>query len=409
MTTTTGALSSLSPLTSNLSLPTSSTPITAGNPSLGNPTITPYSFAPNSSLLASTGYTPAPNLGVTPGSTSTGSFTQGAPLPNITTSQEQVTAAPSFYTDYLNQLATQGAQANQNSQFVGPTNLQTAAFNNVASNVGNYIPTLNAATGLTQSAAGDLTSNINSLMNNSATTDLVNSIGNLGQANIAQNIAPQANAGVVGSGGFGSQRGTQALGEVLANAGLGITAQQAAAKQAAYNTATQAGLQEQANQLGAANQLGNLASTTQSLGLGDVNALATLGGQQQTIAQNQQNFPMQGLANEAALLKGFTVPTSVSSSYTGPIPGAYAASPLQQIAGLGALAAGISQTNLGAAIGNGLSSAVSGLFNNNTPTVTNGNPLGSSNIDTSGWTEVGQNIYQTSTGQLVDGEGNPIN
>jgi hypothetical protein len=369
MTTTTGALSSLSPLTSNLNLPTSSAPITAGDPSLGNPTITPYTTPTSTTSPAVTGYAPAPNLGVTPGATQAGTFTQGAALPNITTSQEQVTAAPSFYTDYLNQLATQGAQANQNSQFVGPTNLQTAAFNNVASNVGNYIPTLNAATGLTQSAAGDLTSNINDLMNNSATTNLVNSIGNLGQANIAQNLAPQATAGIVGAGGFGSQRGTQALGEVLANAGLGVTAQQAAAEQAAYNQATQAGLQEQANQLGAANQLGNLASTTQSLGLGDVNALATLGGQQQTIAQNQQNFPMQGLTNEAALLKGFTVPTSVSSSYTGPIPGAYAASPLQQIAGLGALAAGVSQTNLGTAIGNalgGLGTGLSNMFSSNT-------------------------------------------
>jgi len=354
MTTTAGALQTLNPLTSNLNL-LSPSPVTATSPNLAAPTITPYTTPTATSNPAVSGFAPAPNLGVSPGSSSSGTFTQGAALPNITTSQEQVTAAPAFYTNYLNQLATQGAQAGQNAQFVGPTNLQTAAFNQTASNVGNYIPTLNAATGLTQSAAGDLTSNINSLMNNSATTDLVNSIGNLGQANIAQNIAPQANAGVVGSGGFGSQRGTQALGEVLANAGLGITAQQAAAKQAAYNQATQAGLQEQANQLGAANQLGNLASTTQNLGLGDVNALATLGGQQQSIAQNQQNFPMQQLTNESSLLKGFTVPTSVASSYTGPIPGAYAASPLQQIAGLGALTAGISNTPLGTAVGNALS------------------------------------------------------
>ena len=39
-----------------------------------------------------------------------GSFTQGGPLPNITTSQQQQTIAPSFYTDYLSNLATQGAQ-----------------------------------------------------------------------------------------------------------------------------------------------------------------------------------------------------------------------------------------------------------------------------------------------------------
>jgi hypothetical protein len=296
-----------------------------------------------------------PNLGIT-ASSGSGSFTQGGPLPNITTTQEQATAAPSFYTDYLNQLATQGASAAQNAKFVGPTNLQTGAFNQAASNVGNYIPTLNAATGLAQTAGGDISGSIQNFQN-PFTTDVVNAVGNLGQANIAQNLAPQANAGVVGSGGFGSLRGTQALGEVLANAGLGLTAQQAALKQAGYTQALQAAQQQAAQQLGASQQLGNLAASTQNLGLGDVNALATLGGQQQTIAQNQQNFPMQQLTNEAQLLKGFTVPTSVASSYTGPIPGAYAASPLQQIAGLGTLAAGIGQTDLGKYLGGALSSA----------------------------------------------------
>ena len=44
-----------------------------------------------------------PNTGATAGSPSGGSFTQGAALPNITTTQSQATAAPQFYTDYLNQ------------------------------------------------------------------------------------------------------------------------------------------------------------------------------------------------------------------------------------------------------------------------------------------------------------------
>jgi hypothetical protein len=101
------------------------------------------------------------------------------------------------------------------------------------------------------------------------------------------------------------------------------------------------------NRLLASQQLGNLAGQTQALGLGDINALSTLGGQQQTIAQNEQLFPMQQLTNMSGLLRGYTMPTSTSSSYTGPIPGAYSASPLQQIAGLGALGAGISNTELG--------------------------------------------------------------
>jgi len=54
------------------------------------------------------------------------------------------------------------------------------------------------------------------------------------------------------------------------------------------------------------------------LGLGDVNALATLGGQKQTIGQNEQLFPMQQLVNASSLLRNYTIPTSVSMSETTP-------------------------------------------------------------------------------------------
>ena len=261
-------------------------------------------------------YATAPNLGVTAGSApGSGSLTQGTALPNITTTQSQATAVPQFYADYLNQLATQGATAANNAQYVGATPLQQQAFNQVGSNVGNYQPALTNATNLASSVGS---------------TSLADAIGNYGQANIAANLAPQATAGVVGSGQFGSTRGAQALGQTLSNADLGILAQQQTALQ-----------QDQTNKINAANTLGNLATTTQNLGLGDVNALSTLGAQQQTIAQNQQLFPMSQLTSESNLLKGATIPTSTSSTYTGPIPGAYNSSPLSQIAGLGTLAAGV--------------------------------------------------------------------
>jgi len=267
----------------------------------------------------------APNLGVTAGSApGAGSLTQGTALPNITTTQSQATAVPQFYADYLNQLATGGAKAAENAQYVGAQPLQTQAFQQVGQNVGNYQPALTNATNLASSVGG---------------TSLADAIGNYGQANIAANLAPQATSGLVGSGQFGSSRGASALGQVLSNANLGVLQQQQAALQ-----------QDQANKIAAANTLGNLATTTQNLGLGDVNALSTMGAQQQTIGQNAQNFPMAQLTAESNLLKGATVPTSTSSTYTGPIPGAYNTSPLSQIAGLGTLAAGVG--SLVPAVGN---------------------------------------------------------
>ena len=269
---------------------------------------------------------------------------QGSPLPNITTSQAQTTTAPQFYTNYLNNLATQGQAAGAGAQYAGATGLQNQAFGNVAQNVGNYQPNLNAATNFANTVGNtNIADSVNQFMN-PYTQNVVNSIGNLGQSNIAQNLAPQATAGIVGSGQFGSQRGAGALGSVLANAALGVTNQQGQALQTGYSQALQAAQNQAANQLGASQQLGSLASSQQALGLGDTNALATLGEQQRQINQGASTFPLDVATQEAGLLRGYSIPTAVQSTYTGPIPGAYSASPLQQIAGLGTLVAALNQT-----------------------------------------------------------------
>jgi len=94
----------------------------------------------------------------------------------------------------------------------------------------------------------------------------------------------------------------------------------------------------QSNLINAATVGGNLAGQTQALGLGDVTALSTLGGQQQTIAQNAQLFPLQKLAQQAALMKGYTVPTTSVQTFQG--------SPLSAATSLGALGAGFFTKNV---------------------------------------------------------------
>ena len=291
---------------------------------------------------------------------------QGSALPNVSTTQTQQTTAPDYYSNYLSNLASQGQTAAQNAQYVGPTGLQNQAFSQVAQNVGNYQPYLNQAASLTgQAAQGP---NVNQFMN-PYTQDVVNQIGVLGQRNIQENLAPQATAGAVGTGQFGSQRGAQVLGNTLRDAATNITAQQQQALQQGYTQALQAAQNQQQLGLSAGSQLANLAGQQQNLGLQDVNALSTLGAQQQQIAQNQQLFPLQNLTTESNIMKGLTVPTSVSSQYSGPIPGAYQASPLQQIAGLGSTLQGLysnpsgSNTNLISQLTNSSNNSIPGLFN----------------------------------------------
>jgi hypothetical protein len=122
---------------------------------------------------------------------------------------------------------------------------------------------------------------------------------------------------------------------------------QSQALQTGYGQSLQAAQQQEAARLAASQQFGALANQTQSQNLADINALSTLGAQQQQIEQNASLFPMQIANQQAGLLRGYTVPTSVSSSYTGPIPGAYSASPLSQIAGIGSLLGALNQTPAG--------------------------------------------------------------
>ena len=346
--------------------------LTVGNPMYGavNNTASPTSsnltpnplsqYAPTSTAQGAV----APNLGVTAGSNSCGTLTQGKALPNITTTQSAVTAAPQFYTCYLNNLAKSGTAAAQGAQYVGPTGLQNQAFNQVANNAGNYQPTLNAGINAAQGVANSCIAQLAQSYMSPYTKCVVNAIGSLGEANIAQNIAPQTTAGIVGAGQFGSARGASALGQTLANAGNAITAQQACALQKGYSQALCAAKAQQQLQLQAGAQLTCQAKTTSGLGISCANALATLGQQQQTIAQNAQCYPMQQLTNESALLRGYTIPTATSSTYTGPIPGAYQVAPLAQIAALGTSAAGILGTKVGTGtLGCVLGTKLSALLN----------------------------------------------
>ena len=308
----------------------------------------------------------------------------------LQSSQTAATTAPSYYTDYLNNLATKGTSAAANAQYVGAQPLQQKAFENVEQNVGSYQPTLQAAQGaLGQATTASPLSAAQPYFNNANvdpsllakgymspyTQDVVNSIGTLGQRNIQQNLAPQVTAGAVGSGQFGSQRGAQVLGQAIQNANTDILAQQNQALQAGYTQALTAAQKQQlleaqlgqsagqlagtgqSNLINAATVGGNLAGQTQTLGLGDVNALATYGGQQQQIAQNEQLFPLQTLGTEAGLLRGYTIPTSTVQTFQG--------SPLSAIASLGGTAAALTQSTGGHYDSKGQwipgTSAVSGL------------------------------------------------
>jgi len=285
----------------------------------------------------------------------------------LQSSQNTATTAPGYYNTYLSNLAQCGQKAVCNATYVGATDLQNKAFNTVgcAANAGQ--PNLGAATNTLGAAAGSvspLAAGASNLQNattcaalraqnymNPYISCVVNAIGDLGQQNIRQNLAPMATAAAVGSGQFGSQRGAQVLGQTLANANQQILACQTKALQCGYKTALCTGIKQ--NQL--CGQLGQISGTlascgiknltnigtaqgtlsciAQQQGLKGVNALATLGCQQRTLLQNAQCYPLTKLTNLSNLLKGYTVPTSTKQTMC--------MSPLSGLASVGSTAAGL--------------------------------------------------------------------
>lgn len=303
------------------------------------------------------------------------SLMQGDPLPNITTTQNQVTSAPSWYTDYLSDLAKGVTAGVSNAQYANAQPLQTAAFEKAAkttntypgyfdqamqatSNIGSADITARPVDPKTGQPIPDGQSRIEQFMN-PYTTQVVDALGALGQRNIQQFLAPQATASAVGTGQFGSKRGAEVLGQAINTGLMNTQAAQSQALQSGYTEALRAAQADQTQKLNAAQQYGSLATAGQAANLADINALATMGSQQQTINQNEQLFPLTAANLGAQALRGYNVPTTVANTYTGPIPGAYAASPLQQIAGLGSIIGGVSNTNFGNAIGKG----ITGLWN----------------------------------------------
>ena len=325
----------------------------------------------------------------------------------LQSAQTQATAAPSFYTDYLSNVASKatgmlpgGACA---PQYVGAQPLQEKAFQAACSAVGTYQPFVQSGKQYLGQAAGtDITGaaqpflqagtsasplcaarplicgatnlNIGCLAGQYISPFVRNAVqclSDIGMRNIRTNLSPLATAAAVGSGQFGSQRGAQVLGQVQANAmrdlnnqianmlntgyGQALTAagqKQSALNQLAQTTATAQQAQNQA-QLQAAQTagttaaqeaqalkeaglgMGTLGQAGQNISLADINALATLGGQQQTIAQNRQLFPLTNLSNLASILQGYSIPTSTTTKLC--------MSPLSAAAAIGAGTLGVLQ------------------------------------------------------------------
>ena len=292
------------------------------------------------------------------------SILQGDPLPDVKTTTTQATTAPGYYTDYLSNLARAGnAGVNMDpSQMVaGFSNLQQQGFGNTANAATSYMPQLTAA----QQTAGDVAQGVTpqemGQFFNPYTSSVVDELGRKTQQNIQQNILPSLKGMFAASGGMGSQRMMNATGQTLADIQANLSGQQAGLLQKGYSDSINQALEQERIQNTAGQLQGNLAGTEQQLGLAGNKALLDAGAIQQAYEQAQIEAPLKMASNASALMRGYSIPTTTTQNFTGPMPGAYGTSPLAAVAGVGSLFA--TGNNGGISAAQGIGTAAKDAYN----------------------------------------------
>ena len=310
-------------------------------------------------------------------------LTQGDVLPDVKTTTTQATTAPGYYTDYLSNLARAGnAATNMDpSQMVaGFSNLQQQGFGQTGDAATSYQPQLTAAQQTAADVAQGVTPQEMGQFFNPYTSMVVDELGRKTQQNIQQNILPSMKGMFTATGGLGSQRMMNATGQTLADIQANLSGQQAGLLQKGYSDSINQAMQQEQLQNAAAQTQGSLAKEEQDLGLAGAKGLLDAGAIKQAYEQAQIEAPLKMASNAAALMRGYQIPTTTTQQFTGPMPGAYGASPLQSALGVASLFASGPYGGNSAAqnIGSGVSSAynavsplltksydyISGLFNN---------------------------------------------
>jgi hypothetical protein len=339
-------------------------------------------------------------------------FTQGAPLPDIKTTETRTDNAPSYYTDYLQGLSTAGmtALAKTPAQLVaGYDPLQIAGYNNIPSAATTGLPGITAAqTTAEQAAQGITPERIQALMN-PYTSNVVDEMGRLTQQNVQRNLLPTMKAGFVGTGGLGSQRYAGALGQSMADIQANLTGQQYGALSQGYTQAEKAALDEASLRNQTAQTQGKLSDIAQTQALTGAGALTKAGAERQAYEQSLLDQPLKTASNVTGLMKGLTVPTGQTSTFVGPKAGLYQNSELANISGVLSMlgsTAGSKGLQTVAGAGSGLIDYLKGV------TTGNRDVFGNYKIDpaefagaNAGGTKV---YYDTVTGDYYDAQGKVV-
>jgi hypothetical protein len=282
-------------------------------------------------------------------------WTQGSAPPDVKIKQAQSTTAPGFYTDYLKNLGSTGESllGAEAPKYVGEQALQTTAFDEAKNRMFGGQGFLDAASRFGQAGGATTAQQLQGYEYTDPVTgekstmgggymnpyikDVVSEINRLGQRQMREAMPGIGGLGV-GTGGFGGKRGLQQEGIARRQALADILGQQSGALSQGYDMASKLAAGDLGRYMQGAQTMGALGQIQSGTNIAELQNLASLGAQQQAIAQGEENFPLQTAQAVSGLLRGYTMPTDVSSTYEGPLAGLqYSPSGLQQVSTLAGL------------------------------------------------------------------------
>lgn len=292
---------------------------------------------------------------------------QGEAPPNVETFKSTGVTAPQYLTDYLTQLAKQGQQSLGTTDpttgaYTAPTydtmkaagepyvaplsSLQTGAATAAPTDLYRYQDPMNLAYSTGQEATGISQADISKFYNPYENA-VVGGMGAQSATNVQRNLMPQLKAGFVGSGGLGSSRYANAMGQTMGDVNTSLLQEQNKARMSGYQSALDAAMREMSGQTQATQALGTLGAQEQQAATTGLKSQADIGAIEQAQNQAMINAPTTMAGNVAQILRGYTYPTTTEETYKGPAS-SYGPSILSQIGGLGSfLGSGTNATNSG--------------------------------------------------------------
>jgi hypothetical protein len=256
--------------------------------------------------------------------------------------------APQYLTDYLSSLAGAGQGAlgttvdGKTTPFAGkdliaelPQNLQDL-YKNAGTTLNRYQSPMDESLTALQDAAKGVSSSDISQFYNPYEQDVVDEMGRQSALNVQQSMLPALRAAFAGQGGFGSQRYAGAMGQAMGNVQSDLFGNQAKLRSEGYKTALDAALRDRGYDIQTGQALGGLGQQEAQAATTGLKTLGDIGAQELGYDQSLIEAPLTRAQNVAQIMRGYTYPMSTAETKE-TLPGAFAPSPLQQIAGLGTL------------------------------------------------------------------------